>query len=298
MIDIKQTFLRLTSRSYPYDKEWTMIKLLPEFKFREDDFGNYYIIVKKPNGSFSNTMFTCHLDTYYVHGRYEAVHCQNEKQVDITHRIDGDFIKTDGQTVLGADDKAGMTIMLNMISENVPGLYCFFLGEEIGRLGSKDLSSKFLCFLKDNNIPSINKCVSFDRKGYDFITTEQSSKVCCSDDFANDLSNKLNEYGFWYKKDRTGSRTDSHEFIDIIPECTNISVGYFDEHTTDERQDIEFLELLSITCTKIDWEKITIRRKISYKETYPTTVKKKAEYNNINNNDFDNWYNTISNITC
>lgn len=297
MIDIKNTFLKLTSTNYPYDKEYKMLRLLPEFKFQEDEFGNYYIIVKKPNGSFSNTMFTCHLDTYYVYGKYE-LKIPNEQQIKITHRFDGDFIKTDGTTILGADDKAGMVIMLNMISENVPGLYYFFLGEEIGRLGSVDLSVKFSKFLNKNKIPSINKCVSFDRKGYDFITTNQANKICCSDDFATDLSTKLNEYGFWYKKDSSGSRTDSHEFIDIITECTNISVGYFDEHTTDERQDIEFLELLAITCTKIDWEKITIRRKLINRTEF-RSERKRIKYDGINNdNEFNSWYDSISNITC
>lgn len=304
MIDIKQTFLKLTSTNYPYDKEYTLLKLIPEFKLQEDNFGNYYIIIKKSNGSTSNTMFTCHLDTYYVYGKYGKNNYVDEQQIKINHIEEDDFIKTDGETILGADDKAGMTIMLNMISENVPGLYYFFLGEEIGRLGSKYISPKFNQFLKHFNIKNLNKCVSFDRKGYSFVTTTQTHKVGCSDEFADNLASKLNEYGFWYKKDANGSRTDSHEFIDIIPECVNISVGYFNEHTTEEKQDIEFLELLSIVCTKIEWEKLIIKRKLKKEDNFDYSNKKdnqrpyKSKFNNYDyGEDFDNWYNIISNIS-
>jgi len=47
--------------------------------------------------------------------------------------------------------------------------------------------------------------------------------------------------------DDGGVYTDSAEFVDIIEECTNLSVGYFSEHTTSEKQDIDFLELLDKT---------------------------------------------------
>jgi len=41
-----------------------------------------------------------------------------------------------------------------------------------------------------------------------------------------------------------GNKCDP-EFADIIPECTNLSVGYFDQHSVKERQDIKFLEDLA-----------------------------------------------------
>ena len=57
-------------------------------------------------------------------------------------------------------------------------------------------------------------------------------------------------------------RTDSYQFIDLIPECTNISVGYFNEHTVSEVQDIEFLKLLCLTSSKINWDDLPTKRKI------------------------------------
>jgi len=149
MINIRDTFIKLTSMTYPSGTEDDVIKLLSEFKFKKDNFDNYYIIVERDNGEKLDTMFTCHLDTY---GKYY------DKKVDVVHRFDGDFIKTDSMSILGADDKAGMTIMLNMISHGVPGLYYFFVGEETGRIGSGYLSLNFNHFLLINDI-KLNKLI-------------------------------------------------------------------------------------------------------------------------------------------
>ena len=46
MINIKEKFLELTTRRYPKGTEDEVIKLIPEFKFEKDEFGNYYYIIK------------------------------------------------------------------------------------------------------------------------------------------------------------------------------------------------------------------------------------------------------------
>lgn len=59
--------------------------------------------------------------------------------------IDGNIIKTDGTTILGADDKANIAIILEMlqvIKQNnmqVPLEVIFTVGEEIGLVGSREL---------------------------------------------------------------------------------------------------------------------------------------------------------------
>lgn len=271
MIDIKKTFLELTKKRYPKGTEDDVIKLIKDIKFEKDEFDNYYYIIKKKDGTYSNTMFTSHLDTV-DRGSYnkiwdekerKMVYKNNDNDKSVKHIFEDDFIKTDGDSNLGADDKAGVTIMLNLISEKVPGLYYFFMGEESGCIGSSNLSRKYEDKVKENILPKVDKCISFDRKGYDSIITEQTTGVSCSNEFATKLSEELNNYGFWYKPDDSGVYTDSAEFVDVISECTNLSVGYFDEHTTYEKQDIEFLELLSIVLTKIDWESLPIKRDIA-----------------------------------
>jgi hypothetical protein len=306
MIDIKNMFLKLTTKRYPHGKENEVIELLPEYKFEKDELGNYYIIIKKSDGSFSNSMFSSHLDTInrgsvyhssYVTGSIWKNNAWYDPTTDlpiqpkledlsIKHVIEDDFIKTDGNSNLGADDKAGVVIMLNMISENIPGLYYFFVGEESGCIGSSSLSRIFQKKMDDGVYPTVNKVVAFDRRGYDSVITQQMGGVCCSNEFAEDLANKINEYGFWFKKDSTGIYTDSAEFTDIVPECTNLSVGYFNEHTTTEKQDIEFLELLAIVLTKIDWDNLVISRDITN-----AIYKGKKSTNNYNSYNYGNYYN-------
>ena len=246
-MDIKETFLRLTSRTYPHGTEKELEGILPDF-LDTDEFGNkYYQIGEKPT-----CMFTSHLDT------------ATSANTTVNHVFDGDIVKTDGTSILGADDKAGVTIMLYMIENKIPGLYYFFIGEEVGCIGSRALSSK----IKDNKIEGIQKVISFDRRGTDSVITFQSSSRCCSDKFGEALAKELNKnISFNYKTDPTGVYTDSAQFTRIYPECTNISVGYRSEHTFSESQDLDHLEQLARTCLIVDWENLPVERDPSSYET-------------------------------
>lgn len=247
-MNIKEKFLELTSRTYPHGTEECVYPLLTE-GLKEDEFGNLFIKVGE-----SSVMFTSHLDT------------ATSKLTTVNHVIEGKMIKTDGKSILGADDKAGVTIMMYMIEKNVPGLYYFFLGEEVGCVGSKKLANK----LKTEKIEGIDKVISFDRRGTDSVITYQGSKRCASDEFGTALSDELNKADstFKYENDPTGVCTDSIQFVSIYPECTNISVGYYNEHTFSESQDIEHLEKLAKACVLVNWESLPVERdpsKVEYK---------------------------------
>jgi hypothetical protein len=246
-MDIKETFLKLTSRTYPHGTEKDLDNLLPDF-LDIDEFGNRFIKI----GDSPTCMFTSHLDT------------ATSTNADINHVFDGNIVKTDGTTILGADDKAGVTIMLYMIQNEIPGLYYFFLGEEVGCVGSRALSAK----IKNNKIEGIQKVISFDRRGTDSVITFQSSSRCCSDKFGEALAKELNKnVSFNYKIDPTGIYTDSAQFTRIYPECTNISVGYRSEHTFAESQDLDHLEQLARTCLIVDWENLPVERDPSVYES-------------------------------
>ena len=107
-MNIRETFLKLTSRTYPHGKEQDIFDLLPE-SLEMDEFGNLFIQIGE-----SDTMFTSHLDT------------ATSTDSEVIHILEDNIIKTDGKTILGADDKAGVTIMLYMIEKGLPGLYYFF----------------------------------------------------------------------------------------------------------------------------------------------------------------------------
>lgn len=257
-MNIKQTFLNLTSKTYPFGFESELESLLPK-GFYQDTNGNYFYKIGD-----TKTAFTSHLDTA----------CK--EQVDVKHIFEGDLIKTDGTSILGADDKAGVTILLYMIEKNVPGLYCFFIGEEVGCVGS-GLAAKESIYKK------YDRMISFDRRGTTSVITHQSSKRCCSDIFAQELAKQLNRSDLEMKLDNTGVYTDSAEFVEAIPECTNISVGYYSEHTKSERQDIKHLDSLCKAVIRVDWENLPTKRD-----------PKKTEYKNYGGSSYVSKYSSSS----
>jgi hypothetical protein len=238
---IFETFMRLTSKTVPHGYEDRFVSdvmtlLFPD-DIKKDRHGNYFYQIGN-----SRTIFASHIDTV------------SKDYVNVTKVIEGNIIKTDGKTTLGADDKAGMTVMLWMIKNKIPGLYYFFMGEEVGCIGS-GLAAQY-----EDIKGNYDRVISFDRRGTDSIITFQSSGRCCSDKFADKLASELNKTGMSYKKDTGGVYTDSAEFMDLVSECTNISVGYYKEHTTNESQDIKHLEKLAVACTKVDWENLPVER--------------------------------------
>lgn len=256
-MNIKETFLSLTTRTYPYGTETELFPLLPQ-DLEIDEFGNLY----KQIGEKPSTMFACHLDT------------ATSALTQVKHVFDGDIIRTDGTSILGADDKAGVTILMYLMKQNIPGLYYFFLGEEVGCIGSKKVAEQH----KQKPIEYIKKVVSFDRRGTTSIITHQCSSRCCSDNFGTALAEALNSAGlkvedndqiFDYKNDPTGLYTDSAQFTKIYPECTNISVGYQSEHTFSEQQNIKHLDKLAKAAALVDWENLPVERdpsKIEYRD--------------------------------
>jgi hypothetical protein len=63
-----------------------------------------------------------------------------------------------------------------------------------------------------------------------------------------------------YSPDDTGVYTDTAEFTDDIPECTNISVGYYNEHGDRENLDIVHFAALATACVMLDWENLPTDR--------------------------------------
>lgn len=262
-MNIIQTFLDLTKKTYPHGTEHLLEPFLPK-DIQKDKFGNYFHVVG--DGS-SRVIFASHLDT--VSSTYDdVIHTFNKN---------GSVVGTDGNTTLGADDKAGVTIMLYMIENNIPGLYYFFVGEEVGCIGSGKVSREKHIFNKEN----YDKVISFDRRGNTSIITHQSAMRCCSEEFAEELCDQLNSQGLGMETDDGGVCTDSLEFIDDIPECTNVSVGYLDEHTGNETQDLDFLEKICKASIKVDWEGLPVKRDPSVTEY----KKSKRSYNNS----WDSW---------
>jgi hypothetical protein len=244
-LNVRDTFISLVTETYPMGHEDELLPFLPP-NLNRDKFGNYYLIIGN-----SDTAFTSHLDT--------ASRTKSEVNL-VGYKKDGqEFIITDNTSILGADDKSGVTILMYMIAKRIPGVYWFFYGEERGGQGSAKVANNFHTYKFMKNI---KKIVSFDRRNYHSVITQQMGLQCCSNEFADQLCQELNKSGMKMSLDPTGVFTDSANFIDLIPECTNVSVGYFNEHTHDEMQNITFLEKLCKAVVNVNWRGLKAYRKV------------------------------------
>ena len=178
--------------------------------------------------------------------------------VDTVHRTPGPnkIRKTatkwyaDG-AALGADDGVGCALLMHLIHAGIPAYYIFTQGEECGGIGAKHLAKEH-----QELLAQFDRAVAFDRKGTDSVISHQGYGRCCSDAFAQGLADALNATNdnLMYSPDNTGVYTDTAEFTDIIPECTNISCGYYFEHTDKEELDMVHFDQLAAAIVQIDWD--------------------------------------------
>jgi len=206
-----------------------------------DAAGNIYVDLRTTPSH--RTMFTSHTDSVHSSGGVNKVH------------VDGKFWRATQGSALGADDGSGIAIMCHMIEAGVPGLYVFFRGEERGGVGSSWAAKELPHVFED-----LDRAVAFDRAGYYDIITHQSGGRCCSEEFAQALANQLSTEASWYLPSSHGVYTDTAEFTSMIPECTNVSVGYKNQHGDMEEQDVEFLWELAQLCTAVDWDNLPTKR--------------------------------------
>lgn len=139
---------------------------------------------------------------------------------------------------LGADDKNGLWIALKALEEFDVLKVAFFVGEEIGCVGSGKAD---LDFFKD-----VRFVVQADRRGYgDFITTISCTKVA-SQEFIDDID--FASFGY---KETSGMMTDVLELTErgVGVACINMSCGYYDPHTDDEYTVIDdLLNAYDLVC--------------------------------------------------
>ena len=235
----------------------TIVKLAEKLGYEpyQDAHGNI-VVDNLGSSAQSRVMFTSHTDSIHR----SATHTTQKLKRD-GDTITVDLTKTPESTCLGADDATGNYIMLRLLQAGVKGVYVFFRDEEIGGLGSSYFATNPMV---KPLIDQMTHCISFDRMGYDSIITHQACGRCASDMFADELGKRIKAADptgtLDLYADPTGSFTDSANFADLISECSNISVGYFKQHTVKESQDIAFVEKLTAALEKIDWETLPAHR--------------------------------------
>jgi hypothetical protein len=179
-----------------------------------DAYGNYHVTI-----GTSPIVWSCHTDT--VHRR------DGRQKLWITPNAIG-LHPHEKANCLGADDTVGVWIMREMILAGIPGHYVFHYAEEIGGIGSRNVTRESPELFKDARF-----CIALDRQGTTDVITHQAGDRCCSDAFAQSLAAQLASVADYKPCDR-GVYTDSAEYTGIIGECTNLSVGYYRQHSANE----------------------------------------------------------------
>ncbi len=196
-------------------------------------------------------LWSCHTDTVHRDGGLQEI------------AIKGGLLKLknpNGSNCLGADDSAGIWLMREMILAQRPGLYIFHRSEEHGGLGSRFIAEDL-----PNTLCGIQYAIAFDRRGTDSVITHQGWGRCCSDAFARELAGRL---GGKYRPDDTGVFTDTANYVDLVPECTNLSVGYSGEHSKNEMLDVDHLVALRDTLLKLETDGLPAERKPGEPDPY------------------------------
>lgn len=211
-----------------------------------DKYGNIY----KQIGDTPTVLWSSHTDTVHRVKGFQKIEYVFDKK---TGEVFFQTAPKPRSSCLGADDTAGIWLMIQMIRANIPGLYIFHRGEEVGGKGSGWIADK-----NKTALNGIKFAIAFDRKNEKSIITYQRSKRSCSDEFAKSLAEQL---GMGHECDTSGSFTDTASYVDLVAECTNVSVGYQNAHCWDECLNVDYLFRLRDALLKIDIAKLVEKRK-------------------------------------
>ena len=245
-------------------KEFCLEYLEPVFG-KPDPYGNYICQV----GVKPRLCFTAHHDTVHKAEGMQKVVVSNNIISVADPKV---------SSCLGADCTTGIWLILKMIDAGVEGTYVVHAAEEIGCQGSKAL-------VYDNPpwLDHTDAVISFDRYGTKSVITHQMGMRTASNKFAQSFATALSMPQL--VADDGGSYTDSNEYAHVVPECTNISVGYYNQHTAKETQDMSYAELLLSSLLQADWTKIVIDRDPTVQECIYTKYALNDDYYYYHNPD-------------
>jgi len=200
---------------------------------RKDAFGN--IIVDRGDPSI---LFSAHTDT--------VDHVDGKRDILIDANNDVMYAHKD---ILGADDGAGCYLMLEMIDAGVEGRYVFHRAEEHGGIGANWILQN-----TPELLHPVKAAIAFDRMGDTDVIDHMITGTTCSNAFSSKLCSMLSPR----HKQAVGSFTDTAFYVTLIENCTNISIGYYAQHTNDEFLDLlAFDEIVEKSC-KLDWKQLIL----------------------------------------
>ena len=177
----------------------------------------------------------------------QEVHSRDFKAIETHDIIFGWSPKKKEFQGLGADDKNGIWIALKCLEKFDALKAAFFVGEEIGCVGSSKADMDFF-----TDCRFVLQC---DRRGSnDFITSICASELCSTDFIA---ATDFEMFGYHLED---GAMTDVLTLKEngLSVSCVNMSCGYYDPHTDNEftvKADLlnclAFVEHIIENCTQV-----------------------------------------------
>lgn len=188
----------------------------------------------------SNIALTAHVDTFdvdYTKGvDSDKMSFQCTKPKEIVEEYGIIVAYKDGvRCILGGDDRVGVHMCYEHLSDDNPPHILLFNGEEVGGIGSN-------VFVMDNiDLPDFDIMISLD--------------ACYNNEFVWYGSNRsadewVQSYG-WKNRGKgifTDIQTVGHHYK--FP-CVNLGVGYFNQHTEQEYIDVEIMEMSKRKLTRM-----------------------------------------------
>ena len=175
------------------------------------------------------------------------------------------------QCGIGADDKNGIWVALKMLERLDAIKVAFFIGEEIGCVGSRQCDMKFF-----DDCRFVIQCDR--RNGGDFIT--DAGVELCSKEFIRDCN--IEKFGY---HEEHGLMTDVLELKErgLNVSAVNMSCGYYHPHTAEELTVFSQLE----NCLKfVEWICTNLT------EVYPHEA---PRYGRYGWRGWDDWYGDYGN---
>jgi hypothetical protein len=181
--------------------------------FQLDTYGNIYSITEH-----NSPLFVSHLDTVG----------EDTMREKLSYTRDTHTLSRPGY-ILGADDRAGVALIMVTLLRGNPLNFLFTLDEEVGGLGASSISKDtiFQAHLLDYGVPCI---IEYDRKHTEDLIG-YSNDLC-----GKDLEDEI--IALTGASPATGIFTDIDYLCKLLP-GVNLSAGYYNAHTTNEYLDMD-----------------------------------------------------------
>lgn len=236
----KEKHIRNFIKSYIFEN-------ITNVKITGDKIGNLYITKGQAE---TYPCIVAHLD------QVQRLHSKDFCAIETGEIIFGYSPSNRRQEGLGADDKNGIWVALQCLMKYEALKIAFFVGEEVGCVGSGAANIEFF---RDCRF-----VIQPDRRGYSDVITQISWERLCSEQFLSEIHPE--QFGY---KPTDGLMTDIEALREngLEISCINLSCGYYEPHTdreftvkSDLKNCLEFVQFIIEYCTEVYIHEV---------ETYP-----------------------------